>query len=297
MKSVLDVEVSCFRSYSGVEPKSVDLLKWLKSGKHADKIKKIRTLENKVDRDLIKASLPAVTVSGIFYPSRKEGNLVKHSRLICIDIDLKGNEHIANFSALKEQLFRIENVAYAGLSASGKGFFLIIPIMYPKRHKEHFAAIREDFSNLGLAIDMAPRNVASLRGYSWDPDGLFRHNANRYSKWKKAKTDEKKESSIVRPFVASSGTGTKSRVEYYIRRIVDKRIDITGRYHFWFKLGCAFVNEFSEEGREYFHAISQFYPGYTLQEADKEFDKALKGKYQEVTIGTFIWGAKLYLGN
>jgi len=40
----------------------------------------------------------------------------------------KGREHIANFLALKEQLFNIGNVAYAGLSASGKGFFLIIPI-------------------------------------------------------------------------------------------------------------------------------------------------------------------------
>lgn len=295
MKSVLDVEVSCFRSYSGVEPKPVELLKWLKSEKHADKIKMLRTFDNKVDRDLIKASLPAITVSGIFHPSRKEENLVKHSRLICIDIDLKDNEHISNFSKLKEQLFCIENVAYVGLSASGKGFFLIIPIVYSKRHKEHFAAIKNDFCNLGLAIDMAPRNVVSLRGYSWDPDGLFRHDAKRYWKWKNLKADEKKESRIVKTFLASPGTGTKARVEYYIQKIVDRRIDVTGRYHFWFKLGCAFANEFREEGREYFHTISQFYPGYTQQEADKEFDKALKGKYKEITIGTFVWGAKFYL--
>ena len=59
-------------------------------------------------------------------------------------------------------LFHIENVAYAGLSASGKGFFLIIPIAYPKRHKEQFAAIHRDFFSLGLAIDMAPKNEYGL---------------------------------------------------------------------------------------------------------------------------------------
>jgi|GEM_PF-5900727 len=51
--------------------------------------------------------------------------------------------------ALKEQLFHIENVAYAGLSASGKGFFLIIPIAFPKRHKEQFAAIQWEFPARG----------------------------------------------------------------------------------------------------------------------------------------------------
>jgi hypothetical protein len=117
------------------EPRPVNLLTvGCTSDKYAHQIQTLRSLEDKVRRDRIKASLPAITVSGSFHPSRKEEHLVKHSGLICIDIDLKGNEHIANFAALKEQLFHIENVAYAGLSASGKGFFLIIPIAYPKRH-------------------------------------------------------------------------------------------------------------------------------------------------------------------
>ncbi len=168
------------------------------SDKYADQIQALRTLDDKAARDGIKASLPAIAVSGIFHPSRKEEHLVKHSGLICIYIDLKGNEHILNFTALKEQLFHIENVAYAGLSASGKGFFLIIPIAYPKRHKEQFAAIHRDFSGLGLAIDTAPKNVASLRGYSWDADALFRHQARPYRKWVKPEAAEKKKGCIMR---------------------------------------------------------------------------------------------------
>ena len=192
MKSVLDVEVSCFKSYSGKEPKSVNLLTWLSSDKYADQIRELRTIENKDRRDEIKASLPAITVSGLFDPVRKEENLIKHSGLICIDIDPKGNEQIKNFGGLKEQLFNLKNVAYAGLSASGKGFFLIIPIAYPKRHKQHFRAIQRDFLSFGIIIDTAPQNVASLRGYSFDYNALFRHNALCYRKWAKPSQGKQK---------------------------------------------------------------------------------------------------------
>ena len=288
MKSVLDIEVSCFRSYAGTKPKPVNLLTWLTSDKYADDIRKLRTLDDKTARDKIKAKLPAITVSGTFHPSRKEEHLVKHSGLICIDIDLKGNEHIANFTALKEQLFHIENVVYAGLSASGKGFFLIIPIVYPKRHKEQFAAIHRDFSSLGLAIDTAPKNVASLRGYSWDPDALFRHQAKQYRKWAKPEAVEKKKGTPVRSFQASPGTDTRAKVERHVQQIVERRIDITQEEEDWFRLACAFANEFGEEGREYFHAISPFYPSYDRQEADRKFDYALKGKYWRIGIGTFF---------
>ncbi|MCG8328654.1 MAG: tyrosine-type recombinase/integrase [Chitinophagales bacterium] len=122
LKSVLDVEVSCFKSYRSNEPKPVNLLTWLTSDKYADQIKALRSIADKGKRDKIKSSLPAITISGSFYPIRKEEHLVKHSGLLCIDIDPKGNEHIMNFPMLKEELFKIQNVAYAGLSASGKGF-------------------------------------------------------------------------------------------------------------------------------------------------------------------------------
>jgi len=54
-------------------------------------------------------------------------------------------------------------------------------------------------------------------------------------------------------------------------------------------------DEFGEEGRAYFHAVSQFHPGYDRGEADGKFDHALKGEYQEITIGTFVWGVKFFL--
>ena len=289
MKSVLDVEVSCFQSYASTNPKPVNLLTWLTSDKYANQIQTIRMLDDKAARDQIKASLPAITVSGTFHPSRKEEHLVKHSGLICIDIDLKGNEHIVNFKTLKEQLFHIENVAYAGLSASGNGFFLIIPIAYPKRHKEHFAAIRRDFSSLGLAIDTAPKNVVSLRGYSWDSDALFRHHARSYRKWAKQETVENKKILSIISFQAIQRMDTKARVEQLVQQIVKHQIDITQQEEDWFRLACAFANEFGEKGREYFHAVSQFYPEYQSQNANQKFNHALQGKYRRIGIQTFFY--------
>lgn len=291
MNSVLDVEISCFSSYAGKKPRRVNLLTWLSSDKYAGKIRVLRSLTDKPERDKVKASLPAITVSGIFDPTRKEEHLVKHSKLICIDIDGIGNEHIENFQALKKQLFHIENVAYAGLSASGKGFFLIMPIKYPKHHKEHFRAIRRDLAALGLAIDPAPQNVASLRGYSWDDQALFRHQAKPYRKRLKEDTGEKKKSKAgtLKPFVRNwEAKGTKSRVEELVNTIVNNRIDVTGSEPDWFRLACAFANEFGEGGREYFHTISQFFAGYDQQEADRKFDHASKGQYRRIGIGTFF---------
>lgn len=293
MKSVLDVEVSCFSSYEGRRPQSVNLLTWLTSDKYAGKIRELRALQGKASRDRIKASLPAITISGVFDPVRKAENLVRHSGLICIDIDPKGNEHIANFDALKAQLFNIENVAYAGLSASGKGFFLIIPIVYLKRHKEHFKAIERDLLGFGLTIDPAPQNVASLRGYSWDPDAFFRHDAKLFRKWLSENPVEKKNVNTSRFTRNPQAEGTQAKVEQLIQKIVERRVDITQNEPDWFRLACAFANEFGEGGRDYFHAISQFYTGYEWQEANRKFDHALKGGYRRIGIGTFFAKAKI----
>jgi len=75
----------------------------------------------------------------------------------------------------------------------------------------------------------------------------------------KAEAAEKKKVTVIRPFRASPGTDTSTRVERLVQQIVERRIDITQEEEDWFWLACAFANEFGEGGRDYFHAISQFY--------------------------------------
>ena len=108
MKSLLDIEVSCFQSYSGKEARPVNLLQWLQSKKYVKYIQELRQCENKKRRDYLKSKLPAISPSGLFEPSRQQENLVQHSGLICIDIDPKGNEGISNYIHLKEEFFNLK---------------------------------------------------------------------------------------------------------------------------------------------------------------------------------------------
>ncbi len=68
--------------------------------------------------------MPAFTPSGIFKNPRNNDNLVRHSKFVCIDIDGKDNTDIMNFKELKKEFKKIKNIAYAGLSVGGNGYFL-----------------------------------------------------------------------------------------------------------------------------------------------------------------------------
>ena len=182
MESVLNTEISLFKDYNTSDnPQTVTMLDWLNSKKYKEKVLKIRTIEDKKRRNELKATLPACTPSGTF-AYRSEANLVKHSGLIQFDIDEKGNEGISNYSELKREVSHLDYVAYVGLSVSGKGIWGLVPLAYPERHKEQFAALEKDFAGWGIALDDKPKNVSSLRGYSWDAEPYFNHKAVPYEK-------------------------------------------------------------------------------------------------------------------
>ena len=56
-------------------------------------------------------------------------------------------------------------------------------------------------------------------------------------------------------------------------------IDITAVYDDWFCIGCVISSIFKESGRELFHKISQFYPGYTYAECDSKYSSILQHGY------------------
>jgi hypothetical protein len=179
-ESVLNVQVSCFKNYDTPQnPATINLLTWLTSSKYKDQVEQIRLIGNKKERDSIKSKLPAITPSGIF-SYRKESSLIQHSGLIQIDIDLtEKNKLICNWHDLKLELIKLPQIAYLGKSVSGLGYWGLIPIPNDeKNHRLYFDALNEIFlTNWGIELDDKPKNVASLRGYSFDPDAYFNHNA------------------------------------------------------------------------------------------------------------------------
>lgn len=81
-------------------------------------------------------------------------------------------------------------------------------------------------------------------------------------------------------------------VEEIIQQIEEKQIDLASAYSDWRNIGFALADEFGEEGRDYFHRISQFYSDYSPPECNRQFDACLSSKGQGVSLKTFFYHAK-----
>ena len=77
-------------------------------------------------------------------------------------------------------------------------------------------------------------------------------------------------------------------VESVVREIEQRSIDIAPNYKDWVELGFALVDGLGENGREYYHRISRFYPIYQREETDQQYTHCLHSKGQGITIRSFF---------
>jgi len=285
--SILNINVSCFAHCKATTPSDVNLLVWLTSNKHRDKVEQIRKLQDEGLQKEIKKTLPAITPSGRFL-YRDTDHLIEHTGFITFDIDADKNPHISDFAKVRDQISHIKNVAYCGLSVRGRGCWGLVPIpkSTPKEHKQRFDALAKDFAAFGLILDPACSDVCRLRIYSWDPDAYFNHSAEIYTKAFRHEAPR-----LPRPPAGD----TRDKVEAVISQIKERQIDMTQDYKGeWFGLAAALANEFGEGGRGYFHTLSMFHSGYDVRATDKMFDGVLKRRYEKWSIGTLFALAKNY---
>lgn len=302
MKARFHKPISVFENYfTPGNPKPIALIKWLQAEKYRGRVEQIRLAETKAERDSLKATLPACTPSGLFkYRDGDPKNFVQHTGFIQFDIDAKGNERIGNYSDLKRHICNIEEVAYCGLSVSGKGYWGLIPIEEPERHTAHFWALCQAFQQLGITIDIKPRYRYSLRGYSWDPEPYFNFDAKVFTDTADDPREAKPKATNTKPRhykTHRNGNDTRDDVEALINTIQARRVDITNDFNDWLKLGYAFANEFGEAGRDYFHAVSQYYSGYTERETDKIYTACSRSggsTGNAAKIETFFYLTKQY---
>ncbi len=81
-------------------------------------------------------------------------------------------------------------------------------------------------------------------------------------------------------------------IEILTKRIESVSIDIAPNYADWRDLGFAFADTLGENGRNYYHRLSRFYPSYSQSETDKQFDKCLKAHGHGISIKTLYHLAK-----
>ena len=83
-----------------------------------------------------------------------------------------------------------------------------------------------------------------------------------------------------------------AEIESIIQQIETKQIDIATAYSDWRDIGFALADGFGESGRDYFHRISKFYPAYSQNECETQYNNCLKSNGQGITLKTFFFHAK-----
>lgn len=174
--SPLNVTVSIYKSYHDNVGTKCNLFAFLTSTKYKHRVEQVRAVKDKKQRDKIKATLPAVTVSGLF-DKRNLQSKCTPTNLLCLDFD-----NVPNLPALFEYLTTLPFIAFVGYSVSGKGIFAIVPIQSTKSFTGHFHALERDFLAAGYQIDPACKDVTRLRGASHTERPYINHTASTYEK-------------------------------------------------------------------------------------------------------------------
>ena len=279
--SRLDVRVSIYNGVRDNVGRVTLLSNFLFSRKYAEKVLAIRSERDQERQQAMKVSLPLITVSGEFWPSRKREHLIAHSGFFCVDIDGKDNP-LLSISIIRDFLIHRKEVMYASLSARGNGMFAIIPIdvsvidtedkdVVDAYHADIFHSIkREYYERAGIVIDKC-FDVTRLRAYSFDPNYYLNERAQCYTPILSASDPffARNNESVDLPVGLTDDSRDLWKVKRCVSFIRSRGIDVTQDYNNWMQIGAALSHV--PNGEEYFHAVSRFYPHYNYEEAHRKF--------------------------
>jgi len=280
--------VSYFQNVKGEKTKDVpieDFYNIVKDEIFRADCEHIRSIEDKEKRDVEKVKrLPCITTSGTFKKGHNGSDLLAHSGLLQIDIDDIGT---LSYKALKRK-FDADKYTFACFrSPSGNGIKVIIKIpAHVETHLHSFLAVQKYFKDkYSTEIDTKCKDVGRVMFISSDKDIFVNENSEVFSELLKPEI-------VTKPKQKMQNTGItndiSADVENCIIQIETNRTDITTGYDTWLKIGFALVSEFGENGRSYFHRISQISAQYNTDECDKQFTKCLRGKNKGTTIKSFF---------
>lgn len=208
-----------------------------------------------------KKLLPCVTISGKF-KTRKQ--LVKHSGLICIDVDKKDNP------TLRVQDIVDKDCIAQFASCSGEGIKIIYKckkVKTPAEHRRIYDAVVKRL-NVVLKADPIVKSIASIQYVSYDPGAYYNPKtklvinplpAIKRKKVKKIPADIRRELDQLEEFVTTLGEK-----------------DVTKRYEDWLVVMFGLSYSLGEAGRSIMHKICQNYPDYNKEECDEKYDACLE---------------------
>ena len=271
-----------------------------------------------------KKKLPGATLSGLFalyeddsltnpgqrvMVSRRESHLKQHTGWLAIDIDLQDNLQITDFeSILKVARFRPE-IGLLMRSCSGTGYFGLVRLAYPERHKDQFKALFKEYAAIGIMLDKACSNIGRVRFASWDdPEHIYiNENVVPY------KGLEEDQSQLVYLASRQAYRSNHANVDYQVegnsnfweQRMVQDRLievivqelvgnhrNITESYDEWVKAGWALRSH--PYGLDLFHQLSRCSSKYNEAQTNLKWQQL--GSSQTVTYNYLIHACKVELG-
>lgn len=259
-----------------------------------------------------KKQLPGATLSGLFATwddectrkdgtkyiapvSRRETHLQKHTGWLAIDIDLADNQNLSNFENIRMICRFRPEIALLMRSCSGTGYFGLVRLAYPERHKEQFKALMKEYAAIGITLDRACSNIGRVRFASWDdPSRIY---INKVAQPYQGLYQETAIAAIPtidaipRSLPQRVGWGssfwddprTQDRlIELCVKTLVARNVNITESYDEWVMAGWALKSH--PYGERLFHNLSAVSSKYNAAQTTRKWNqlgpsKTITGNY------------------
>ena len=270
---LMETKVSLYDNFKYV--KDIPLADALNLGanKYDKEITKARILKNndhEKEYKEFKKTLPMFTACCTYRGQRAKENIVNYNGLCCIDID-----HLQDVQKAKADIKTLPFVLYAAKSISGKGLFCLIRLSGKMEdYKAQFEALKEDFKNLGYAIDESCKDVSRLRIISKDTEPYINYQAEVYNKKK-----------VVIPstnYQAPSQTHNQNKdcvmaeLQNIMQDVTKNHLQLSKNHSDTLYISNVLSSICGEEGRKYLHIIRQQRGNYDPIKTDSLFDYSLE---------------------
>lgn len=278
-----------------------------------------------------KKHLPGATLSGLFEPweddcvskdgrkyravvSRRETHLKQHTGWLAIDIDLDDNQQLTDFDNIRMVCRFRPEIALLMRSCSGTGYFGLVRLAYPERHKEQFKALLKEYAALGITLDKQCGNIGRVRFASWDdPQHIYIN--ERAIAYKGVEADVPQvmplceygsyDSNYIRNGLMAQPLGNRSSlafwqdqrvrdrlIEVVVKALVSRGVNITEDYDDWVKTGWALKGH--PYGERLFHELSACSRKYNAMDTAHKWQQL--GQSKTVTGNYLIHACKQCLG-
>ncbi len=269
---------SIFKNINDTKPKEYELDRWLRMTINPPE--RLKTLvdnyRNSMNQD-DKLKIPLITISSRLKGYRSLDNVEKHLPFICLDIDRWAKKKPCNLCVdmllVKEMFMNFDFTYYCGFSTSGDGIYAIIKLGEVNKLNKYFQWLQKRLARVGVNIDSSCIDATRLRFFSVDTEAYFNPDA------KPLIVKDKPKAKPIKNYQNNhrvNYSNEKDKVEVIISKCKSNGIDITASYDDWIKIGAALWNEFGENGRDYFHALSSMHSEYDYKKCDKKFDNCKK---------------------